>query len=185
MKYSGMALIVKLCFTLYMVSIVLFLFFLCKKLRKKIKLLLLLTLHLMGLLGIIGYVHYSLTETINKIKKGNFYQIENITFIKDQKQNLLGKIGHKCREYIDISQVPGLIIETLISTEDKGFFTHQGISLQNTFYNIFKALFTNYKVVGASTITQQVARNVFLTNRVSFTRKIKEVWIAQIGRAHV
>lgn len=153
-------------------------FVFAQKISKKLKLLILVLLHFTGAIIVVGYVHYSLRDVISKIKQGDFYHIENITFVRDKNNLILSKIGQQYREYVILEKVPPLLIETILSVEDEHFFQHKGISIQKTFFNIFKALFTNYKVVGASTITQQTARNVFLTNKVSVTRKIKEMWIA-------
>ncbi|QLB20943.1 penicillin-binding protein 1B [Vespertiliibacter pulmonis] len=84
------------------------------------------------------------------------------------------------RVVLPLRNYPSLLIETLILTEDKRFYTHNGISP----LSIARALITNYQagktVQGASTLTQQLVKNVFLTNEKSFERKINEALMSII-----
>ncbi|MBD1148066.1 PBP1A family penicillin-binding protein [Pelagibacterales bacterium SAG-MED31] len=95
---------------------------------------------------------------------------------------LLLKSFHKEeRLFIPIERIPKKIIYAFISAEDKNFFNHIGID----FYAIFRASISNLinnlndkKLIGASTITQQVVKNLLLSNEVSYERKIKEILLA-------
>ncbi len=84
------------------------------------------------------------------------------------------------RIYIPINRIPTEIKEAFISAEDKNFYSHFGIDL----FAITRAMFTNLlsmnkkRVVGASTITQQVVKNILLTSEVTYERKIKEILLA-------
>ncbi len=90
---------------------------------------------------------------------------------------LLDEFSVEERLFVPIKQIPKKLIYAFISSEDKNFYEHKGIDI----FSIIKAIFINIKninnnrrLVGASTITQQVAKNFFLTNEVSYERKIKE-----------
>ncbi|MCE9507720.1 MAG: penicillin-binding protein 1A [Alphaproteobacteria bacterium] len=88
---------------------------------------------------------------------------------------LLAEFATEKRVYVPIATVPPLVIHAFISAEDKNFYTHSGIDA----FGIIRAVFINLshtskRKVGASTITQQVAKNFLLTNEVSYARKIKE-----------
>ena len=94
---------------------------------------------------------------------------------------LLAEYAKQRRLYLPIQQVPKLVINAFISAEDKNFYEHPGID----FSGIARAamlyvenLGKNKRPEGASTITQQVAKNFLLTNEVSFDRKIKEALLA-------
>ena len=94
---------------------------------------------------------------------------------------LLKSFHKEERLYIPIERIPENIIQAFISAEDKNFFNHVGVD----FYAILRASFTNLinsfnnrKLIGASTITQQVVKNLLLSNEVSYERKIKEVLLA-------
>ena len=82
------------------------------------------------------------------------------------------------RIFIPESRIPENIKLAFLSSEDKNFYQHYGVD----FIAIVRAIFTNIlntysnkRVVGASTITQQVVKNLLLSNELSYTRKIKEI----------
>lgn len=88
--------------------------------------------------------------------------------------------GVKDVYYIEYKDIPPAVINAIIITEDKKFFDHQGVDyLANIRAAI--ALIKNKGEItqGASTITQQLARNVFLTHETTYERKIREIFIAQ------
>src|SRR5271155_760748 len=94
---------------------------------------------------------------------------------------LLAEYAKERRLYLPIQAVPKLIINAFIAAEDKNFYQHPGVDIQG----IMRAgmlYVENYgssrRPQGASTITQQVAKNFLLTNEVSFERKIKEALLA-------
>lgn len=86
-------------------------------------------------------------------------------------------------EHINIEKVPKHLIEAIIATEDKNFYSHSGYDV----FGLIRSTFANIKagsfVQGASTITQQLARILFLNNDKTFDRKIKEFIVsAQIEK---
>src|SRR3977135_4003390 len=101
---------------------------------------------------------------------------------------LLGEYSQERRLYLPIQAVPKLVINAFLAAEDKNFYEHGGID----FSGMARAAVlyaqnygSNRRPQGASTITQQVAKNFLLTNEVSFTRKIKEALLAmRIERAY-
>ena len=95
--------------------------------------------------------------------------------------SLVAEYARERRLYIPIQAVPKLVINAFLAAEDKNFYEHGGLD----FFGITRAA-VNYaqnfgssrRPQGASTITQQVAKNFLLSNEVSFTRKIKEALLA-------
>jgi penicillin-binding protein 1A len=94
---------------------------------------------------------------------------------------LLAEYAKERRLYLPIQNIPKLVIDAFLSAEDKNFYDHGGIDI----FGIGRAGYAylqNYgsgrRPQGASTITQQVAKNFLLTNEVSFDRKIKEALLA-------
>lgn len=96
---------------------------------------------------------------------------------------LLTEYATEQRIFVPLKEVPPNLINAFIAAEDKNFWTHSGIDI----VGIFRAFITNIKnkvmgggrrMVGASTITQQVAKNFFLSSEQSITRKIKEIILA-------
>src|ERR1700739_2934567 len=95
--------------------------------------------------------------------------------------SLLAEYAKERRLYLPIQAIPKLVTNAFVAAEDKNFFQHPGIDAQG----IMRAgllYLQNYghggHPQGASTITQQVAKNFLLTNEVSFERKIKEALLA-------
>src|SRR5882672_2208797 len=94
---------------------------------------------------------------------------------------LLAEYAKERRLYIPIQAVPKLVLNAFIAAEDKNFYDHNGIDFSGI-ARAFVAYVQNYgsgrRPQGASTITQQVAKNFLLTNELSFSRKIKEALLA-------
>ncbi|KJC51171.1 penicillin-binding protein [Bradyrhizobium sp. LTSP885] len=95
--------------------------------------------------------------------------------------SLLGEFAKERRLYLPIQAVPKLVINSFLAAEDKNFYEHGGIDytgMARAGLSYIQNYGSNRRPQGASTITQQVAKNFLLTNEVSFTRKIKEALVA-------
>ena len=101
---------------------------------------------------------------------------------------LLAEYAKERRLYLPIQAVPKLVTHAFIAAEDKNFYEHGGIDLSGIIRAglVYAQNFgSNRRPQGASTITQQVAKNFLLSNEVSLNRKIKEVLLAlRIERAY-
>ena len=94
---------------------------------------------------------------------------------------LIAEYAIEKRLFIPYESIPKKIINSFLSAEDKNFFSHPGVDPQGILRAVFKNLkniVNDKRLEGASTITQQVAKNFLLTNEVSFKRKIKEAILA-------
>ena len=91
------------------------------------------------------------------------------------------------RIFIPFNAIPEKVINSFLSAEDKNFFNHPGVDAKGVvraFYNNIFNLISSKRLEGASTITQQVAKNFLLNNEVSLDRKVKEAILAfRIERA--
>ena len=94
----------------------------------------------------------------------------------------MAEYAHERRLYIPIQAVPKLVINAFLAAEDKNFYEHGGLDftgIARAGVDLFAELSaSSRRPQGASTITQQVAKNFLLTNEVSFQRKIKEALLA-------
>ena len=121
-------------------------------------------------------------------KKLSNYQppISSRVYSKDGK--LIAEYALQKRLFVPYESVPEVIINSFLSAEDKNFFDHPGIDAKGILravLNNIKNIAQNKRLEGASTITQQVAKNFLLTNEVSMKRKIKEAILAfRIERAY-
>jgi penicillin-binding protein 1A len=101
--------------------------------------------------------------------------------------DLVSDFSKEKRVFVPYSAIPKNVINSFLSAEDKNFFSHPGVDAKGilrAIINNIKNIMTSKRLEGASTITQQVAKNFLLTNEVSFNRKIKEAILAfRIERA--
>jgi len=100
---------------------------------------------------------------------------------------LVADFSKEKRIFVPYKAIPKNVINSFLSAEDKNFFSHPGVDAKGVIRAIIKNIqnvITSKRLEGASTITQQVAKNFLLTNEVSFNRKIKEAILAfRIERA--
>jgi penicillin-binding protein 1A len=100
-----------------------------------------------------------------------------VTFL-DRYGNEVGSRGIKHNESVPLEDMPDHLIKAVLATEDRRFYEHFGIDFQGT----FRAVLSNAKaggvVQGGSTITQQLAKNLFLSNERTYERKINEAFLA-------
>ena len=101
--------------------------------------------------------------------------------------NLVADFSKEKRIFIPYNSIPKNVINAFLSAEDKNFFFHPGVDAKGVLramINNIRNIMTSRRLEGASTITQQVAKNFLLTNEVSLNRKIKEAILAfRIERA--
>ncbi len=108
------------------------------------------------------------------------YFPNEITKIYDEKYELMYHVGNRDRFYLDYKDIPKSMINAIISAEDKTFFQHQGFDIKgivNAFIINLKNIYSknNNNYVGASTITQQLVKNILLNRDQTISRKIKEL----------
>ncbi len=119
--------------------------------------------------NIIGYLYALITPKMD-IKSANKF------YLYDNKQQLTFQ-GNGSEEWVNLENMGNYIKQATISVEDKNFYKHKGFD----YLRITKAIYENIKhkdlVQGASTITQQYAKNLFLDFSKSWKRKYKEMWI--------
>lgn len=91
---------------------------------------------------------------------------------------LIAQYGEKRRIPVTLNQIPPEMVKAFIATEDSRFYEHHGVDPVGIFRAASVALFSGHASQGASTITQQLARNFFLSPERTLMRKIKEVFLA-------
>ena len=130
-------------------------------------------LALLGFAGLTGWFFYSLPNVVDS----GFEGIKTDAKLLVSKR--LGKSELIHFEWVGINEINRDLIYTIVLSEDSQYFEHDGINYQSA----FSALLTNLKKqevqYGGSTITQQVAKNVFLDSSRTFGRKLKEYFISR------
>ena len=121
-------------------------------------------------------------------KKLSNYQPPISSRVYSQDGKLIAEYALQKRLFVPYESIPEKVINSFLSAEDKNFFNHPGIDAKGilrAIFNNLKNISQNKRLEGASTITQQVAKNFLLTNEVSMKRKIKEAILAfRIERAY-
>lgn len=137
--------------------------------------------------GAIGYGFYHFGKGLPKYEQLASYEPPVMTRVHAADGSLIAEYARQRRLFVPIDAIPPIVREAFIAAEDQNYYSHPGIDFQG----IIRAAATNLKnlgqgrrLVGASTITQQVAKNMLLTNEVSYERKAKEALLAlRINRA--
>jgi len=116
------------------------------------------------------------------------YQPPISSRVYSENNKLIAEYALEKRLFIPFESIPDKVVNAFLSAEDKNFFSHPGIDAKGILRAIFKNIKNisqNKRLEGASTITQQVAKNFLLTNEVSLKRKVKEAILAfRIERAY-
>jgi penicillin-binding protein 1A len=125
-----------------------------------------------------GLLVYQFTRDLPDYTQLKNYEPPVMTRVHASDGSLVAEYARERRLYLPISAIPALVKDAFISAEDKHFYTHSGVDPEG----ILRALIVlgqgGRRVQGASTITQQVAKNFLLTNERSFERKIREALLA-------
>ena len=138
--------------------------------------------------GAAAFVLWKVSQELPDYEVLAKYEPPVMTRIHANDGRLIAEYARERRIYVPITAVPKRVIEAFISAEDKNFYQHGGLDIQG----IIRAVVTNLSaiqsgrshLVGASTITQQVAKNFLLTSDQNIERKLKEAILAiRIERA--
>ena len=142
---------------------------------------------LVGVAGVAGGIWY-FSRDLPDYSQLQDYEPPVMTRVHASDGALLGEYSKERRLYLPIQVVPKLVINAFLAAEDKNFYEHGGIDFTGMARAavVYAQNFgSDRRPQGASTITQQVAKNFLLTNEVSFARKIKEALLAmRIERAY-
>ncbi|MCH8858778.1 MAG: transglycosylase domain-containing protein, partial [Proteobacteria bacterium] len=134
----------------------------------------------LGLCGVlaVGITVFVVTRGLPGYEVLAHYEPPVTTRVYAGNGTLIGEYARERRLFVPIEQIPPLVKAAFLSSEDKNFYSHPGIDI----FSIVRALINNVRYggrpQGASTITQQVARNFLLSSEVTYTRKIREAVLA-------
>src|SRR5262245_47371782 len=106
----------------------------------------------------------------------------SVSFI-DRYGNEIGKRGILHSDAVPLEEIPDHLIKATLATEDRRFFEHFGIDVLGTIRALIENARANEVVQGGSSITQQLAKNLFLSNERSLGRKIREALLALLLEA--
>lgn len=127
------------------------------------------------------YVFYHYGRGLPEYRQLADYQPPVVTRVHAGDGRLLAEYATEKRVFVPITSIPKRVVNAFLSAEDKNFYNHIGVdplSIARAVVTNLANLGRNRRPVGASTITQQVAKNFLLTSEVSIERKIKEAILA-------
>ena len=128
--------------------------------------------------GIILGSMFAVWHDLPQIRLLETFIPSSITRIYSADKVLLAELFVEKREPVKLTEMPFFLREALIVTEDRKFYQHPGIDIKGIFRAAIKDIVALKFVEGASTITQQLAKTLFLTNKKTLYRKIREVALA-------
>jgi penicillin-binding protein 1A len=128
--------------------------------------------------GVLVGAFFAFTHDLPQIQTLESFRPQAVTRIYSADKMLLSELYQEKRDPVPLESIPRYLTAALVATEDRKFYKHSGVDLRGIARAIFKDIRAGEFVEGASTITQQIAKTLFLTPRKSIVRKIKEAILA-------
>ena len=123
-------------------------------------------------------IYFYLSKDLPKISSLTEYHPSIITEVYSDDNRKIAEFYHERRVVVPLAEIPAMLIEAFIASEDARFYKHQGVDFLSIVRAFIKNLEAGEIVQGGSTITQQVTKSFFLTPERSYNRKIKEAILA-------
>jgi len=138
-----------------------------------------------ALFGTASGVIFASIDDLPQIAALESYNPGTTTRVLGSDGSVIEVLSNERRQIISYDQIPPVLRNAIISAEDDEFFTHGGVSFKRIGATVVKRSIGMQKSGGASTLTQMLARGLFLTNDPTIERKIKEILLAlQIEKAY-
>jgi len=136
-----------------------------------------LVISLLLILAGAGFI-YSIVDDLPSIASLKDYRPSIITKVYANEGQLIDEFYLEDRKVVQVTDLPKFVIQSFVAAEDARFFRHQGIDISSIIRAFFKNMEAGTIVQGGSTITQQVAKSLFLTPERKYIRKLKEAILA-------
>src|SRR5205085_1053628 len=126
-----------------------------------------------------SYLAKTLSAEAETFDLSKLEQMESASVILDRNSKIFGQIYVENRETIPYEQLPRDLVNAVVAVEDAKFYQHHGYALSGILRATLKNLVAGHVRQGASTITQQLARNSFALKGKTFRRKLLEIFVAR------
>lgn len=137
-------------------------------------------LFLLGVIAVAGFVGYEYHKTPSIDPNAIYDSLEKTSYLYDDNGELIDTLYFsQDRKLAEFEEMPSVLLNSFIAIEDKTFYKHHGLNLKRIIGAIVDHFKGGGQISGTSTITQQLARNVFLTDRMterSIDRKMEELF---------
>ena len=128
--------------------------------------------------GLFLYIRAEFTEMARQFDLGRLERMESASLVYDRKGELMGKFFIQNRDPVPYDKLPKVLVEAVVAAEDQRFWSHDGVD----YFGIARAALANWSAgrirQGASTVTQQLARNSFELKERTYRRKLLEITLA-------
>jgi penicillin-binding protein 1A len=128
--------------------------------------------------GTTGGVLFAFVDDLPQISQLDDYAPGTITKVVGRGGAIVGEFATERRQLVTYDEIPVILRQAIISAEDADFFSHSGLNLKRITVTAVKRVLHLQRFGGASTLTQQLARKLFLTDDYSWERKAKEALLA-------
>ncbi len=126
----------------------------------------------------LGYLYNKVTSDLPPVDSLRDVQLQIPLRVYTTEGELIAEYGEKRREPVDIAEVPDVLKNAILASEDAEFYSHPGVSIKGLVRAAVNLIKTGEKGQGGSTITMQVARNFFLSNEKTYSRKLNEILLS-------
>jgi penicillin-binding protein 1A len=140
-----------------------------------------LTISILAVAGIavgVGLVYWEITSTLPPLDEIAEYHAPVATQVLADDGQLIGELYVERRYLTPINEIPMVVRNAFIAAEDDAFYRHRGVDVVSIARAVINNLASGAKVQGGSTITQQVVKSLLLTPKKSYTRKLREMFLA-------
>ena len=128
--------------------------------------------------GVLVGAFFAFTHDLPQIRNLETFRPHAVTRVYSADKELLAELFLEKRDPVPLQSIPRYLTAALVATEDRKFYKHSGVDIKGIARAIIKDIRAGGFVEGASTITQQLAKTLFLTPRKTIVRKIKEAILA-------
>ncbi|MDD2388408.1 MAG: transglycosylase domain-containing protein [Desulfobacterales bacterium] len=125
-------------------------------------------------IGIMSGIFFALINDLPQIRSLEGFRPSSVTRIYSSDKVLLAELFMQKRDPVSFQDIPRYLIQAVIATEDRNFYHHSGIDLKGIFRAVVKDALAGEFIEGASTLTQQLTKTLFLNPQKTLTRKLKE-----------
>jgi penicillin-binding protein 1A len=128
--------------------------------------------------GVVGGAILFFRRDLPTLETLQDYRPPTVTVVYDRDGELMGEIYEKRRYVVELDEIPQHVQDAFVASEDANFWSHAGVDPMGIVRAVLRNALKGKKAQGASTITQQVARNFLLSSEKKYSRKIKEMILA-------
>ncbi len=131
-----------------------------------------------GLLGVVGLFSYY-GRDLPSVGALRHYDPPQISRVLDRKGRVIAELFQERRTVVPMTKIPRVLVLAVLAAEDADFYRHRGLDYAGILRALGRDLLTGKAMQGASTITQQIVKNVLLTPERTLSRKVKELILAR------